>query len=55
MYAYGAKLGMVCIFVLFIVQMGSLAQSATVGWVMTGLLFTGLPLCEFSLFDILEG
>ena len=42
----------VCIFVLFVVWMRHPAQGATGGWVMPGLVFTGLPLCEFSLFDI---
>ena len=41
----------VCIFVLFIVWMGHLAQGATRGWVMPGLVFKWFPLCEFSLYD----
>ena len=39
----------VCIFVLFIVQMGHPAQAATDGWVTLGLVFKWFPLCEFSL------
>ena len=41
----------VCIFVLFVVQMGRPAQGTTRGWVMLGLAVKGFPLCEFSLFD----
>ena len=40
----------VCIFVL-IVQMRCPAQGATGDWVMLGLVFKWLHLCEFSLFD----
>ena len=42
---------LVCIFVLFIVWMRCLAQGATGGWTMLGLVFKWFPLCEFSLFD----
>ena len=38
----------VCIFVLFIVQMGHPAQCAAGGWIMPGLVFKWFPLCEFS-------
>ena len=41
----------VCIFVLFIFWMGHLAQGATRGWVMPGLVFKWFRLCEFSLYD----
>ena len=44
---------LVCIFVLFLVWMNCLAQGATDGWVMLGLVFKWFPLCEFSLFDTL--
>ena len=36
--------GWVCVFVLFFVQMRHPAQSATVGWVMPGLVFKWFPL-----------
>ena len=39
------------IFVFFVVLMRRPAQGATGGWVMPGLVFKWLPLCEFSLFD----
>ena len=42
---------LVCIFILFVVQMRHAAQGATGGWVMTSLVFKCFPLCEFSLFD----
>ena len=41
----------VCIFVLFVVQMRHPAQGAAGGWVMWGLVFRWVPVCEFSLFD----
>ena len=41
----------VCIFVLFVVYKRHPAQSATGGWVMLGLVFKWLRLCEFSLSD----
>ena len=41
----------VCVFVLFVVWMRCPAQDATGGWVMPGLVFKWLALCEFSLFD----
>ena len=41
----------VCIFVLFVVWMRRPAQGASGAWVMPGLVFKWLPLCEFSLFD----
>ena len=39
----------VCIFVLFVVQMRSPAQGATDDWVIQGLVFKWLSLCDFSL------
>ena len=42
---------LVCIFVLFVVQMRHLAQGAMGGMVMLDLVFKWFPLCEFSLFD----
>ena len=42
---------LICIFVLFIVQMRHSAQGVTGGWLMLGLVFQCFPLCEFSLFD----
>ena len=42
---------LVCVFVLFIVEMWHPIQGATGGWVMPGLVFKWFPLCEFSLFD----
>ena len=41
----------VCIFVLFVVQMGHPTQGAPGGWVMPDLVFKWFHLCEFSLFD----
>ena len=41
----------VCIFVLFFVWMRHLAQGATGGWVMPGLVFNWFSLHEFSVFD----
>ena len=41
----------VCIFVLFVVWMRRPAQGATGGWVLLGLVFKRLHLCEFSLSD----
>ena len=41
----------VSIFVSFVVYMRRPAQGATAGWVMLGLVFRWLHLCEFSLFD----
>ena len=46
---------LVCIFVLFVVQMRCPAQDATGGWVMLGLVFKWFPLCEFSLFETPQG
>ena len=43
----------VCIFVLFVVYMRCLAQGATGGWVMLGLILKWFPSCEFLLFDTL--
>ena len=39
------------IFVSFVVYMRHPTQGDTDGWVMPGLVFKWLPLCEFSLFD----
>ena len=41
----------VCIFVLFVIHMKRPAQGDTGGWVMPGLVFEWIPLCEFPLFD----
>ena len=41
----------ICIFVLFVVYMKHPVQGTTGGWVMPSLIFSWLPLCEFSLFD----
>ena len=41
----------VCIFVLFVIHMKRPAQGDTGGWVMPGLVFEWIPLCEFSVFD----
>ena len=46
---------LVCIFVLFVVEMRRPAQDATGGWVMLGLVFKWFPFCEFSLFDTPQG
>ena len=45
----------ICVFVLFVGWMGHPAQGAAGGWVMPGLVFRWVPLCEFSLFDAPEG
>ena len=42
---------LVCIFILFVVQMRCPTQGATDGWVMPHLVFKWFLLCEFSLFD----
>ena len=46
---------LVCIFVLFVVQMRRPAQGSTGGWVVLGLVFKRFPLCAFSLFNTPQG